>query len=98
VLPTGAIAARRGGEEFVIYLPGASLCQSEALALGLRSLMASHDWGTAGIGWQQSASFGVAVHRNGASLLPDAVSRADAQLYEAKRRGRDQVQGRLAAA
>jgi len=97
VLPPGGVAARVGGEEFVLYLPGHGPAQSRAVAMRLGAAMAQRDWSADGLGWRQSASFGLATRTAARCTLAEAVRAADAELYEAKRRGRDRVHGLLAA-
>ena len=87
------LAARYGGEEFAIILPHTDLAGATAVAERIRAeimaLRLPHQESPAGV---VSASLGVAV------LVPpmdarDLVARADRQLYEAKRRGRNRVCG-----
>lgn len=97
-LPAGGLAARTGGEEFVLLLPGHSLAAAQAVAAGLRAAMAGFDWSSTGIAGPQTASFGVAVRvGRDRETLADAIARADARLYEAKRAGRDRIAGAQAA-
>jgi diguanylate cyclase (GGDEF)-like protein len=78
---------RYGGEEFVLLLPDTSLQQAELVANALRELVQDQ---LIGPGGAVTASFGCA------ELIPGEGSeawfrRADAALYEAKRRGRNRV-------
>ena len=70
--------ARYGGEEFVVSLHGCSLDEAEAVLERLRSLTPEG----------QTCSVGVASW-DGVESDAALVARADAALYEAKRRGRD---------
>ncbi|MBB3997144.1 GGDEF domain-containing protein [Aureimonas pseudogalii] len=97
VLPPQGVAARVGGEEFVLYLPNQTADGARSVAAALRSAMAAHDWTPTGIEGRQAASFGLATGLRPAETLQDLVQRADANLYEAKRCGRDQIKGALAA-
>lgn len=85
------VAARTGGEEFVLYLPGATVGRTRTAADMLRSSMARFDWSSTGISDPQSASFGVTVRTHG-EALEDALRRADRLVYDAKRNGRDRIE------
>jgi diguanylate cyclase (GGDEF)-like protein len=78
---------RWGGEEFVVLLPETDLESAVRLAETLR--VALEQAGTAG-GDRVTASFGVTRHRPGESGQL-WLERADALMYEAKRRGRNRV-------
>jgi len=91
VLAPNGGAAHVGGEEFVLILPGHAAEQSRAVAARLAGATARYDWSTAGAGWRQPASFGLATHVGDAETLTVAFRAADRALYEAKRQGRDQV-------
>jgi diguanylate cyclase (GGDEF)-like protein len=90
-MPRNAIAARCGGEEFVVYLPGADTLEASRFATSVRSAFAAHDWMADGIEGALSASFGLSLLHAQDEALADAVARADAALYEAKAAGRDRV-------
>jgi diguanylate cyclase (GGDEF)-like protein len=90
-IPTGAVAARLGGEEFVICIPGASLAEAGVLAHGIRLRFAGRDWRQFGIDRQITASFGVAKLAAESDNLQAAIDRADQCLYEAKGAGRNMV-------
>lgn len=84
------IAARIGGEEFAILLPGAD--QREAMPLATALLEAVRGlrvgMGTGSLAFTVSA--GLADSR-GAETLDELLDRADQGLYEAKRAGRDSL-------
>lgn len=85
------LAYRIGGEEFLVLLPGANLEQSAAMAERLRTGVEAD---TVGGGLRVTMSFGVsASHADSAFHYETVCAQADAALYEAKRRGRNQVCG-----
>ena len=90
-IPAGAVAARLGGEEFVICLPAANLAEAGVLAHGIRLRFAGRDWRQFGIDRQITASFGVAKMQAENDNLQAAIDRADQCLYEAKGAGRNMV-------
>jgi diguanylate cyclase (GGDEF)-like protein len=78
-------AARLGGEEFACLLPDSSEAQAERFA---RRIAAEYRHHAASFG--STLSIGVSTYGDG-DLLNDLLARADAALYEAKHRGRDQI-------
>jgi diguanylate cyclase len=99
--PEGGLAARVGGEEFALLLPGMPLERAKALAEKLRATVAasrirrkssdSDERITVSLGvaqfLQQQAANGLSVDEAPA----DFVDRADRALYAAKQAGRDRV-------
>jgi diguanylate cyclase (GGDEF)-like protein len=83
------LAYRIGGEEFVVLMPGASARRSAEVAENLRRAVAAET--VAGI--SVTMSFGVAAAPPGTFDYAETFAAADAALYEAKARGRDQVVG-----
>lgn len=85
------VAARVGGEEFAVLLPGTSLAGAQAAALRLgehiRALEVVHEGRTLRV----TASMGVATMEPGVQGLEGLLRRADEALYAAKSAGRDQV-------
>jgi diguanylate cyclase (GGDEF)-like protein len=81
------VCGRWGGEEFLIALPGVELDGGVDAAERLRRALAEAD----ADGPALTASFGVTGFVCGDSV-ESVVRRADAALYEAKRRGRDRVE------
>jgi diguanylate cyclase (GGDEF)-like protein len=79
------MAARFGGEEFVILMPDTPLQQAELQCQYLREAV-----GLLPMGLPVSVSIGLAVHR-GDETPSDTLRRADAALYQAKAQGRDRV-------
>lgn len=89
-LRAGDLAARIGGEEFALLLPGADLAGAAELAERVRLAIAAAPIEAGGRWLAVSASLGCAALAPGEA--PDAlVARADARLYDAKRAGRDRV-------
>jgi len=83
-------AARIGGEEFALLLPGATMADAlhsaEAARMAFRIAMRS-DLPEAGA---VSASFGIAPIRSGTSVQ-QVLAEADDALYRSKKQGRDRV-------
>ena len=85
------LAYRIGGEEFLVLLPGADLTQTAAMAERLRKGVAAD---TVGGGLRVTMSFGVSASEAGGAFDYKSVcAEADAALYEAKRKGRNEVCG-----
>lgn len=89
VLRQSDLIARYGGEEFVALLPhtdaGAALATAQRLRERCADLGVASPQGAVRV----TASIGVATWRTGETLT-QLVARADAALYAAKQRGRDQ--------
>jgi diguanylate cyclase (GGDEF)-like protein len=79
------VAARIGGDEFVLLAPSTSSAAATALAERVRALVAAA--GLDGL----SVSVGVATMEGGGGAPSRLREAADGALYEAKRRGRDRV-------
>jgi diguanylate cyclase (GGDEF)-like protein len=90
-MPSLAFAARFGGEEFVIFIPSATLAEGGVFAQSARLRFAANDWQPLAIGRQITASFGVAAPVEGETNLINAIIRADRALYAAKSAGRNKV-------
>ena len=86
------VAARIGGEEFAIWLPGASLVYGAKVAERIRIKLATTGWDWQGRSWPLSASFGVAAVPDTTRSVANLPAQADAALLEAKRQGRDRVE------
>ncbi len=89
-LPHAAVAARMGGEEFVVFIPGTKLVQAHDLAQKLREALHELRIDDYAEGWGLTASFGVAEQVGDESLY-ETMRRADKALYEAKKAGRNCV-------
>jgi diguanylate cyclase (GGDEF)-like protein len=93
----GEMAARHGGEEFVLLLPGADGQRAMVAAQRLRAALADTPFGTTVGPLSVTASFGVANLEPGAarraSSPAELLARADAAMYRAKQAGRNRVAG-----
>lgn len=87
------VLARWGGEEFVILTPDTELEGAVKLAEKLRRIVADADFPEVG---QITISLGVAQDRPEESV-DLFISRVDNWMYEAKNKGRNQVQSRIEA-
>ncbi|WP_404711560.1 GGDEF domain-containing protein [Sphingomonas sp. MMS24-J13] len=90
-MPIGATAARIGGEEFVVHLPGMAPAAAALFADQMRLAFTARDWRAIGLDLDPTASFGVAPVAAHDASVHDAIRRADARLYEAKQSGRNRV-------
>jgi diguanylate cyclase (GGDEF)-like protein len=84
------LVARFGGEEFLIALHGSGIDDARARCELLRAGVAAYPWESIEPGLSVTISVGLAEVA-GPAALPDALSRADQRLYEAKRGGRNRV-------
>lgn len=91
---TNDIAARWGGEEFVLVLPGASFKIAVDIAERLRVILAKTDLHIEDETLHITASFGVTYSEGNHDLI-DLVEIADDLLYQAKREGRNCVRAGL---
>lgn len=80
------VAARTGGDEFLVLLAHAD--EAVAVELG-RRLLAALRQPYEGVRAQVSASIGIAVYPHAGQTLTRLLESADRALYEAKRAGRD---------
>ena len=84
--------ARYGGEEFVVLLPETDCASAKIVAERLRKLVEEALTQYEGHTIHLTASFGVAEKGDhGEETFDQLVSKADQALYEAKRKGRNQV-------
>jgi diguanylate cyclase (GGDEF)-like protein len=85
--------ARYGGEEFVIILPETSAASAVRVAQRLRRSVehAKFFAGSSAAVEQLTISLGIAVYPQDARFKRDLIESADAALYDAKSRGRNQV-------
>lgn len=91
LLPTGAITARLGGEEFVTLLPRLTIEQAGKVANAMRIALAEADLGSVARPMRVTASFGVATTRATDVSIFETIQRADAALYAAKNAGRNRA-------
>ena len=84
------VVARFGGEEFVVLFPATTLAQAAAASEKLRARVRAWAWPTLAEGLAVTISAGVAA-AEGQPTPEKLLAAADAKLYEAKRRGKDQV-------
>ncbi|MEU8078980.1 diguanylate cyclase [Catellatospora citrea] len=87
------MAARLGGEEFGVLLPGIGHRDAVAVAERLRAAIARCPVVLAGVTIQVTASFGVVSRPADGRTADELLARADDALYRAKRSGRDRVSG-----
>jgi diguanylate cyclase (GGDEF)-like protein len=89
-------AARMGGEEFAVILPGTDMRTAQAIAQRIGERLAAQPLNVGAQQLRVTVSVGVAAI-DGADLSADAVlARADAALYRAKAQGRNRVELALA--
>lgn len=90
---------RFGGEEFLMVLPNTSKPDAVKVAEKVRALLANHRFTVPEIAeykkgtkpWQLTISIGVSSYPEDGGSMEDLIDTADIALYEAKRKGRDQV-------
>lgn len=84
-------AARIGGEEFAIWLPGADQATGQEVAERLRASVAGSPFRHSGQEHTITVSVGVASYPSPIRAVENLMGCADAALYSAKRAGRNQV-------
>ena len=84
--------ARRGGDEFVVLLDG-PLTHAEAVESGTRAIKVMEpSLRLLGIDLHISASIGIAFYPRDGASVDTLLARADAAMYSAKERGRNNLQ------
>ena len=84
--------ARLGGDEFVILL-GGPVTQAEAVEIGTRAIqLMEPSMRLLGIDVHISPSIGIAFYPRDGASVDTLLARADAAMYSAKERGRNNVQ------
>ncbi|MGE4367660.1 sensor domain-containing diguanylate cyclase [Thermomonas sp.] len=97
--PRGGLAARFGGEEFVLVLPGADAQAALQAAEAVRLRIQQQCVESQGHSIRLSASIGVHTIDGTQPVSPeDAIRLADEALYRAKREGRNCVRHSISAA
>ncbi len=86
------LVARYGGEEFALVFPETQLPQALIACEKLRATIERTEWTEVAPALRVTVSVGVASG-TGFTSWEGLLAAADAQLYEAKRRGRNQVSG-----
>jgi diguanylate cyclase (GGDEF)-like protein len=86
------IVARYGGEEFALVLPETELVGARIVCEKIRMAFLSHGWGALAPRLMVTISIGLFEAQAGMDAA-GVFERADANLYEAKRSGRDRVVG-----
>jgi diguanylate cyclase (GGDEF)-like protein len=85
------IAARYGGDEFIVILPETDPAGALRVAEKLRRDIAQLALPENGQMIRSSVSIGLVSYPDDGRSVPELLRRADAAMYEAKRRGRDQI-------
>ncbi|RUO76752.1 diguanylate cyclase [Pseudidiomarina taiwanensis] len=85
------IAARVGGEEFMIYVPGASATEAATLAERLRQKAMKHEFLADQTKFTVTITCGVAERQVTERNFQELLGRADRALYKGKESGRNKV-------
>ena len=85
------LAARWGGEEFLLALPDTDVAGAVGLCETLRTRLAEHDIRHKDQPIQVSATFGVVVRHGVSAPLESWVKAADGAMYTGKRGGRNKI-------
>jgi two-component system cell cycle response regulator len=89
--PSGGFAARLGGEEFLLVLPGIDATTARATAEEVRATVAACTWPAVSGDLRCTISCGVAISGADGRDLAPLLTTADRRLYLAKRGGRDRT-------
>jgi diguanylate cyclase (GGDEF)-like protein len=89
--PGPALAARMGGEEFLLVFPGVGPDEAAARCERLRLRIRAHAWGPITGSLPVTTSIGITTSPDGHGTLSSVLAEADRNLYTAKRGGRDRV-------
>jgi diguanylate cyclase (GGDEF)-like protein len=86
------VAARYGGDEFVVILPSTDLERAIIVAKRLRQNLARHRFdGGQELSLRLTASFGIACYPLHAHTPYELIARADAAMYTAKAAGKNRL-------
>ena len=88
-----AVLGRLGGEEFVVVLPGYTLERAGVVAERLRSRFAASPVESNGQLASVTMSVGFAAASKAGARVAQLIAGADSALYEAKRSGRNRIDG-----
>jgi diguanylate cyclase (GGDEF)-like protein len=93
VCPDRGHAARFGGEEFCMLLPGHTVAQAQALMATMREELLKIDFRESSEAPELRVTFsgGIAVYPEHGSGLDELLAAADQAVYDAKAAGRDRV-------
>lgn len=97
-LRQGDALGRYGGEEFLVVLPGATAANAEVVAERIRARVEAMTLLVSGTRIDVTLSVGIADADAAVASPEDLIERADAALYRAKSRGRNQVSSHPAGA
>jgi diguanylate cyclase (GGDEF)-like protein len=86
-----AIAARMGGEEFLLIYPGLDAAEAESRCERVRLRIRAHGWEPITGTLRVTTSIGLTTAADGRGTPTALLSQADSNLYAAKRAGRDRV-------
>jgi diguanylate cyclase (GGDEF)-like protein len=86
------LAARIGGEEFAVWMPGTPLAEGLEVAERVRRAVETTAWRWNGTPYAITASCGVAAYPDSVQDLKNLQGAADAALYRAKEAGRNRVE------
>lgn len=96
--PPRSVAARFGGEEFVLFLPAMDAARAAAIGNIVRERFATEAAADLGIDHDLTASLGLSTVQISDRSIHDAIARADLALYDAKAQGRNRLCVRRALA
>lgn len=88
---THDVAARFGGEEFVMLLPETSLGGAVVVAERIRTAVENVDFNSSGCRHNVTISIGVAEYLGDGTDVEEVIKKADEALYKAKSSGRNRV-------
>nr|WP_240943216.1 GGDEF domain-containing protein [Planosporangium thailandense] len=87
----GAVAARLGGEEFLLIFPETDAVEAARRCERVRRAIGEHSWGPVTGELPVTASIGVSTAIDGRITPSALLAQADRNLYAAKRAGRNRV-------